>query len=283
ESAKKMIFFQNATKQSFDTLTRYNESAESAMENVRKNIAAFEEVNRQISDIASVDMSDCDEKQLDYYAKQLEKLEQRADELDREIARANKELSDINIKQKKEYEQAGKSSKSYRVYTEEFNNLKKEKSVEANAIMKDLKDLEKSAASYVVASLTVAVGVVLAVSSLLRLVGVKKENQVMQLGKSAMATFISYNTEKTSGKVAVYYIEYSFEDEGQKYICKSPSQFNWYEVLTLKVVGEFPIKTYKGRSVLDCDIMQMHLDNREAVAELNRKYEQALEELSSDK
>ncbi len=141
----------------------------------------------------------------------------------------------------------------------------------------------KSAASYVVASLTVAVGVVLAVSSLLRLVGVKKENQVMQLGKSAMATFISYNTEKTSGKVAVYYIEYSFEDEGQKYICKSPSQFNWYEVLTLKVGGEFPRQTYTGRSVLDCDIMQMHLDNREAVAELNRKYEQALEELSSDK
>lgn len=147
ESAKKMIFFQNATKQSFDTLTRYNESAESAMENVRKSIAAFEDVNRQISDIASVDMSDCDEKQLDYYAKQLEKLEQRADELDREIARANKELSDINIKQKKEYEQAGKSSKSYRVYTEEFNNLKKEKSVEANAIMKDLKDLEKDMSS----------------------------------------------------------------------------------------------------------------------------------------
>ena len=89
-------------------------------------------------------------------------------------------------------------------------------------------------------------------------------------------------SEKNVGvKVAIYYVEYKFEDEGKTYINKSPSQFNWYEVLTLKVVGEFAIKTYKGRSVLDCDLMQMHLDNREAVAQLNKKYEQALDELSS--
>ena len=141
----------------------------------------------------------------------------------------------------------------------------------------------KSAASYVVSGLTVAAGVVLTVSSVFRLVKIKSDLQIETLGKSTTATFLSYNTEKTSGKVAVYYIEYKFEDEGKTYVCKSPSQFNWYEVLTLKVVGEFPIKTYKGKSVLDCDLMQMHLDNREAVAELNRKYEQALEELTVNK
>jgi hypothetical protein len=138
-----------------------------------------------------------------------------------------------------------------------------------------------SAASYVVSALTLAAGVFLSVASILRLVKIKRDVQVETLGKSATATFVSYGSEKTSGKVAIYYVEYKFEDEGKTYINKSPSQFNWYEVLTLKVVGEFAIKTYKGRSVLDCDLMQMHLDNREAVAQLNKKYEQALDELSS--
>ncbi|MCX4363322.1 MAG: hypothetical protein OSJ74_08070 [Clostridia bacterium] len=139
-----------------------------------------------------------------------------------------------------------------------------------------------SAASYVVSALTLTVGVVLAISAILRIVKIKKDEEVAALGKSVMAKFISYGTDKTSGKVAIYYIEYSYDDNGETRVCKSPDQFNWFEVLTLKVVGEFPIKTYHGRSMLDCDLMQMHLDNREAVAELNRKYEQALEELSNN-
>ena len=140
-----------------------------------------------------------------------------------------------------------------------------------------------TAASYVVASLALAAGVALTVTSILQIFKIKSERKVIELGERTMATFISYNSNKTSGKVAVYYVEYSYEVDGKKYVCKSPSQFNWYEVLTLKVVGQFPIKTYKGKSMLDCDLMQMHLDNREAVAELNSKYEQALEELVSKK
>ena len=120
-------------------------------------------------------------------------------------------------------------------------------------------------------------------AAIVRLVKVKGNEKIKLIGKSALGTFISYGTQKTSGKVAVYYIEYSFEDEGKKYVCKTPHEFNWYEVLTLKVVGDFPIKVYNGKSVLDCDIMKMHLDNREAVAELNAKYEQAIDELSQDK
>ncbi|MDE5990023.1 MAG: hypothetical protein K2H36_00380 [Clostridia bacterium] len=143
EPAKKMIFYQNATKQSYETLTRLNEIAETAMENIKKNMSALAEIDKQIEEIATGDLPDCDEKQLDYFAKQLEKLEQQADDLEREMSRINKELSETNSKYKKEYEQAGKSSKSYRAYTEEFNNLKKEKSVEAGEIMRELKDLEK--------------------------------------------------------------------------------------------------------------------------------------------
>ena len=141
----------------------------------------------------------------------------------------------------------------------------------------------KSIASYVVSALTLAAGVVLTVAAVLRIVKIKQDEKIETLGERTTAKFLSYNTVKTSGKVAVYYIEYSYEYEGKQIKCQSPSQFNWYEVLTLKVVGEFPIKTYKGKSILDCDLMQMHLDNREAVAQLNKKYENALEELSIEK
>ena len=55
ESAKKMIFYQNATKQSLDTLTRLNESAETAMENIKKNMSALTDINRQMDEIASGD------------------------------------------------------------------------------------------------------------------------------------------------------------------------------------------------------------------------------------
>ncbi|MDE6189943.1 MAG: hypothetical protein K2G37_06685 [Clostridia bacterium] len=138
----------------------------------------------------------------------------------------------------------------------------------------------KSAASYVVSALMVAVGVALTASAIFRLVSVKRELQILTLGTPTTATFLSYDTEKSIGKVAVYYIEYKYEIDGQTFVCKSPSQFNWFEVLTLKVVGDFAIKTYKGKSVIDCDLMKMHLDNREAVAKLNAEYERALEELS---
>lgn len=137
-----------------------------------------------------------------------------------------------------------------------------------------------SVMNYVMSGLAAAVGVLLVIASILRMVKIRGEEKVLALGERTMATFISYDTIKSSGKVAVYYVEYSYELDGKKYICKSPSQFNWYEVLTLKVVGRFPVRTYKGKSVLDCNIAQMHLDNIEAVAELNRKYEQAIDEFA---
>ena len=134
--------------------------------------------------------------------------------------------------------------------------------------------------NYVVSALTVAVGVLLIAAATVRIVKVKGEEKIALLGTPTQAEFISYGSQKTSGKVAIYYIEYSFEYDGKKYVCKTPHKFNWYEVLTLKVVGTFQIKVYKGKSILDCDIMKLHLDNREAVAELNQKYAQALDELS---
>ncbi|MCX4363323.1 MAG: C4-type zinc ribbon domain-containing protein [Clostridia bacterium] len=142
ESAKKMIFYQTATKKSFDTLTVMNDTAKAAMDSFAKYSAKYDEICKQIDEIVGENMNDDDEKQLDYYSKQLEKLYQSLEDSEREAARASKELSDMGYKYTKEYEQAGKSSASYRKFAEEFNNLKKEKSVEAGAIMKELKVLE---------------------------------------------------------------------------------------------------------------------------------------------
>lgn len=142
---------------------------------------------------------------------------------------------------------------------------------------------EWSVASYVVSAVTLLVGVLLTVLSLLKLIKIKKDEKTILFGEKIVAEFLSYGTEKTSGKVAVYYIEYSYEQDGKKYIVKSPSQFTWYEVLTLKAAGKFDIRVYKGNCLLDCDLLKMQMDNREEVAKLNQKYEHALEELVREK
>lgn len=142
---------------------------------------------------------------------------------------------------------------------------------------------EKSAASYLVSAITLVVGVALAISALVRLVEIKRDEKTAIAGESATARFVSYGTEKSVGKVAVYYVEYSYEKDGKTYMVKSPSQFTWYEVLTLKAAENFPIKVYKENRMLDCDLLQMQMEHREEVAELNRKYETALEELMRDK
>lgn len=142
---------------------------------------------------------------------------------------------------------------------------------------------EKSAASYLVSAITLIVGVALAISSLFRLAKIKKDEKTVINGEKCKAKFFSYGTEKSVGKVAVYYVEYSYEKDGKTYMVKSPSMFTWYEVLTLKAAEEFDIKVYKENRILDCDLLKMQMEHREKVAELNRKYEIALEELMRDK
>ena len=76
---------------------------------------------------------------------------------------------------------------------------------------------EKWAASYIVSAITLIVGVALAISALFRLIEIKREEKTALSGESATAEFISYGSEKSIGKVAVYYVEYSYEKDGKKY------------------------------------------------------------------
>lgn len=139
QEGKKVMAYKQAGQQSYDNLTRMNEVAEHTMDNIKKSMASLEETSKQIDEIINSDLKDCDEKQLDYFAKQLEKLEQKLEELETQINRGNKELTDINNNQKKEFEQAAKAAKGYRMASEAFNELKKKMSVEASALMKEMK------------------------------------------------------------------------------------------------------------------------------------------------
>ena len=142
ECAKKMIAFQSATKKSFDTLTSMNDLAKNNMDTIVKYKTRYDDIIKQIDEISNEIVKESDDKQLEYYAKQLEKLFQSLEDMEKEIARTVKDLSDAGYRYGKEYEQAGKSSAGFRRYTEEFNKLKKEKAVEANDIIKELKNME---------------------------------------------------------------------------------------------------------------------------------------------
>ena len=51
----------------------------------------------------------------------------------------------------------------------------------------------------------------------------------------------------------------------------------WKEVLTLKAVDNFQIRVLNGRVVLDCDLDKMFEDNKEAVKELEDRYNKAID------
>lgn len=139
QEAKKVMAYKQTGQQSIENLTRMNDVADHTMESIKKIIASLEDTGKQIDEINNSELKDCDEKQLDYFVKQLEKLEQKLEDAEKEISRGNRELSEINANQKKDFEQAAKAAKAYRMATEAFNELKKNMAVEANALMKEMK------------------------------------------------------------------------------------------------------------------------------------------------
>ena len=74
ECAKKMIAFQSATKKSFDTLTSMNDLAKNNMDTIVKYKTRYDDIIKQIDEISNEIVKESDDKQLEYYAKQLEKL-----------------------------------------------------------------------------------------------------------------------------------------------------------------------------------------------------------------
>ena len=102
----------------------------------------------------------------------------------------------------------------------------------------------------------------------------KKEGQIVK------AQYVSHKTEVTQSKVNYYKVTYTYVIDGVSFEKTSYSEFEWKEVLTLKAAKEFQIRVLKGRVVLDCDLNQMFNDNKDAVLELEKRYNQAREEVA---
>lgn len=139
KEAQKVMAYKQAGQQSVDNLVRMNDAAGLNMESVKKSMASLEETSKQIDEIGNTDFVECDDKQLDYFAKQLEKLVQKLEDAEREISRSNRELGDISVNQKKDFEQAKKAAVAFRAANDALNELKKTMGVEANALKEQMK------------------------------------------------------------------------------------------------------------------------------------------------
>ena len=102
----------------------------------------------------------------------------------------------------------------------------------------------------------------------------KKEGQIVK------AQYVSHYSNVSSGKINYYKVPYKYEIDGVSQEKTSKSEFIWKEVLTLKAVDNFQIRVLNGRVVLDCDLDKMFEDNKQAVLELEERYNKAREEVA---
>ena len=143
EVSKKRNKYASDTQASLNELTKMDGVAKSDMEIILKNQAKFESITKQIDEICAEIEEESDDKQLEYYLKQLEKLSQALEDMEKETARENRELSDAGYKYPKEWEQAKKSNALYVKYNQEYNEFVRERVGQANAIKQQLVAMEK--------------------------------------------------------------------------------------------------------------------------------------------
>lgn len=143
EASKKKNAYKAATQGSLETLTKMDGIAKSTMDIIVKNKSRFEEISKQIDEICAEIEQESDDKQLDYYIKQLDKLSQTLEDMEKETARENRELADASYEYPKEWEKAKKSKTLFVKYNQEYAELVNTRTEEANSIKKQLAVMEK--------------------------------------------------------------------------------------------------------------------------------------------
>ena len=103
----------------------------------------------------------------------------------------------------------------------------------------------------------------------------KKEGQIVK------AQYVSHKTNVTQAKINYYKVKIKYELDGKEVEIDSKSEFEWKEVLTLKAVKEFQIRVLNGRVVLDCDLNKLFEENKQAVLELENRYNKARDEVAN--
>ena len=139
---------------------------------------------------------------------------------------------------------------------------------------------EVSVAAYVINGAIALFGVIGMVSTIYISIVQYLKLKTKKEGQIVKAQYVSHKTNVTQSKVNYYKVTYKYEIDGVSVEKTSPSEFEWKEVLTLKAVKDFQIKVLNGRVVLDCDLNQLFHDNKDAVLELENRYNKAREEVA---
>ncbi|MGN0771819.1 MAG: hypothetical protein ACI4MI_04470 [Christensenellales bacterium] len=139
-----------------------------------------------------------------------------------------------------------------------------------------------NASTFIVPILTMVVGVICIVGGIVRTCQYAVQSKIIKGGKTTTAEFINYSSGGKSGKIEYFSVEYRYcNDEGKEYVCKSPSQFTWQEVLALKAAEKFTIG-YRGKNcILLDDIGLLTLAYSKKMSALQQKYEAAVDKVET--
>jgi len=131
---------------------------------------------------------------------------------------------------------------------------------------------DTSVAAYVINGAIALAGVIGMISTIY--VGIVQYLKIKtkKTGSECIAKYVSNSTNVTQSKINYYKITYTYTLNNQEFIKTSSSEFIFKEVLILKCVHEFKIRVLNGRVVLDDDLDQLFEDNKEAILELEKKY-----------
>ena len=134
-----------------------------------------------------------------------------------------------------------------------------------------------SVAAYVINGAIALAGVVGIIStiyiSIIQYLKIKTKKE----GEIVKARYVSHKTDTTASKINYYKVKYTYEINNQTFEKASRSEFTYKEALTLKCVNEFQIRVLNGRVVLDCDLDQLFEENKEAIKELEDRYNKAID------
>lgn len=108
--------------------------------------------------------------------------------------------------------------------------------------------------SFVFSGLILTCGVGCVVASLINLIQFLMLKEVLEKGQVAQARYIRHDCNVYNKNGSLYFIEYEFENDGQKITKKSGNEFSWNEILALKCAKEFQIKYYKNRCAMAANL-----------------------------
>ena len=134
---------------------------------------------------------------------------------------------------------------------------------------------DTSVAAYVINGIIFFAGVVGVLSTIYVAIIQYLKIQTKNKGDVVIAHYVSHKTDTSFSKVDYYKITYKYELNGVEVIKTSSSEFDYKEALTLKCVQDFQIRVLNGREILDCDLTQMFNENKDAIKELEDRYNKA--------